>query len=257
MELVDYTDDDLALSVALETDPVVMAELGGPRSLESIEKVHPRRVAPSADGGMWLKIVLEDEPEPVGAIGVWWSEWQDEELWEVGWMLRPQFHGRGSRQRGARDADRAPARGRRSSTWCTPSRAPPTRRRTGSAASSASSSLDGGEVEFAGRPLTVNHWVAANGRLSSGRGGRRVLAGLVGDQPRLLGLALAAAQHPQPEDRRREQAGRPEAELDAQQALARPVDVVELEQQRRLVEGEPDPGAERQGEGLLELARSA
>ena len=95
MELVDYTDADLALSIALETDPVVMAELGGPRSLESIEKVHPRRVSPTADGGMWLKIVLEDEPEPVGAIGVWWSEWQDEELWEVGWMLLPQFHGRG------------------------------------------------------------------------------------------------------------------------------------------------------------------
>ena len=62
MELVDYTDDDLPLSIALETDPVVMAELGGPRSLESIERVHPRRVSPSADRGMWLNVVLEDEP---------------------------------------------------------------------------------------------------------------------------------------------------------------------------------------------------
>ena len=96
MKLVDYTDDDLPLSIAgSETDPVVMAELGGPRSLESIERVHPRRVSPSADRGMWLDVVLEDEPEPVGSIGVWWSDWQGEELWEVGWMLRPQFHGRG------------------------------------------------------------------------------------------------------------------------------------------------------------------
>ena len=67
MELVDYTDEDLTLSIALETDPVVMAELGGPRPVESIEKVHPRRVSPSADGGMWLNIVPDGESEPAGS----------------------------------------------------------------------------------------------------------------------------------------------------------------------------------------------
>ena len=94
MELVDYTDEDLQLSIALETDPVVMAELGGPRPVESIEKVHPQRVSQSASGGMWLKIVPEGESEPAGSLGVWRSEWQGTELWEVGWMLLPQFHGR-------------------------------------------------------------------------------------------------------------------------------------------------------------------
>ena len=44
-----------------------------------------------------------------------------------------------------------------------------------------------------------------------------------------------------------------EADLDAEQPLAGPVDVAEVEQQRRLVEGEPDPGAEAEGEHLLEL----
>ena len=73
MKLVDYTDEDLALSIAMETDPIVMAELGGPRPIESIEKVHPRRVSPTADGGMWLNIVPDDESEPAGSIGVWWG----------------------------------------------------------------------------------------------------------------------------------------------------------------------------------------
>jgi RimJ/RimL family protein N-acetyltransferase len=157
MELVNYTDEDLALSVALETDPVVMAELGGPRSLESIEKVHPRRVAPSADGGMWLNVVLEDEPEPVGSIGIWWSEWQDEELWEVGWMLRPQFHGRGL---GSEALGMLIERLREDPRFDVVHAFP--------GATNAPSNalcrkfgfelLDGGEVEFAGRPLTVNHW---------------------------------------------------------------------------------------------------
>ena len=82
--------------------------------------------------------------------------------------------------------------------------------------------------------------------------GRPVLAGLVGDQARLLGLALAASQHPQAEDRRPEHRDQAEAELDAEQALAAPVDVLELEQQRRLVEGHPDPRPERHREHLLE-----
>ena len=73
-----------------------------------------------------------------------------------------------------------------------------------------------------------------------------------GISPACSELALAAAQHPQGEDRRPEQRRDPEAELDAEHALAGPVDVVELEQQRRLVEGEPDPGAERDREDLLE-----
>ena len=87
---------------------------------------------------------------------------------------------------------------------------------------------------------------------SSHRARRRVLAADVGDQPGLLGAFLAAAQHPQREDRRAEQGGAAEADLDAEQALAGPVDVLELKQQRRLVEGEPDPGAEREREDLLE-----
>lgn len=94
MRLVDYGDDDLAFSVELETDPVVMAELGGPRSVESIERVHPQRVVTDPAHGIWQKIVTDDG-EDAGQIGVWRSEEDGEELWEMGWMLLPAFHGRG------------------------------------------------------------------------------------------------------------------------------------------------------------------
>ena len=140
VELVDYTDADLSLSIALETDPVVMAELGGPRPVESIERVHPRRVSPSADGGMWLNIV-PGAGRRAGRL--------DRRL-VVGVAGRGALGGRldaaapvpraWARERGARDADRAPARRaplRRSST---PSPGSPTCPRTASVASSASSS---------------------------------------------------------------------------------------------------------------------
>ena len=157
MELVDYTDADLELSVALETDPQVMAELGGPRSVESIERVHPKRAA-AADGGMWLKIMLDDSPEPIGQLGAWWSEYQNEELWEVGWMLLPQFHGRGlgsealgmliERLREAPGIDTVHA-------FPGVSNAPS----NGLCRKFGFELVDSSEVEFAGRSLTINHWV--------------------------------------------------------------------------------------------------
>jgi RimJ/RimL family protein N-acetyltransferase len=93
MELLPYLDEDLALSLALETDPEVMRELGGPRDREGIEAVHPKRV--KGAGGPWLKIVPEPGGEAAGAIGIWESEWEGETVHEAGWMLLPAYHGRG------------------------------------------------------------------------------------------------------------------------------------------------------------------
>ena len=74
------------------------------------------------------------------------------------------------------------------------------------------------------------------------------------DQALFLLAALAAAQHPLGEDRDAEDRGGAEAELDAEQALAGPVDVAQVEQQRRLVEGEPDAGPQRDRQPLLGAA---
>ncbi len=158
MELVDYTDEDLPLSIALETDPVVMAELGGPRPVESIEKVHPQRVSPSRPtAGCGSTSCPTANPSPRDRIGVWWGEWQDTELWEVGWMLLPQFHGRGlgsealglliERLRAAPQFDVVHA-------FPGVSNGPS----NGLCRKFGFELVDSGEVEFAGRPLVVNHW---------------------------------------------------------------------------------------------------
>src|SRR5829696_7550759 len=62
-----------------------------------------------------------------------------------------------------------------------------------------------------------------------------------------LDLLLAAAQHPQAQDGAAERRGQAEADLDAEDALTGPVDIAQVEQQGRLVEGQPDPRTEGDG----------
>ena len=65
-------------------------------------------------------------------------------------------------------------------------------------------------------------------------------------------MALAAAQHAPGEDGDAEDRRGAEAELDAEQALAGPVDVAQVEQQGRLVEGEAHADAHRDRQPLLD-----
>ena len=84
-DLRPYTNDDLWLSLELETDPVAMAELGGSRPEEAIRAVHPTRV-----GGDW-SFVIEENGEALGSIFVW----EADGVHEIGWMVLPRAHGRG------------------------------------------------------------------------------------------------------------------------------------------------------------------
>jgi RimJ/RimL family protein N-acetyltransferase len=95
MRLVPYEDDDFELTVALETDPVVMRELGGPRPIAALREAHERRVPPGRPGDRWLKIVPEPGGPPAGTIGVWPSLWRERPIHEVGWMVLAAFQGRG------------------------------------------------------------------------------------------------------------------------------------------------------------------
>jgi RimJ/RimL family protein N-acetyltransferase len=91
MELVRYRDADLALTEALETDPVVMRELGGPVDPERLPVVHARRV-----GEPWYFTIVPEPPGPaVGTIGIWETQHDGATLHETGWMVLPAFQGRG------------------------------------------------------------------------------------------------------------------------------------------------------------------
>ena len=97
IELVPYETGDLELTVALETDPVVMRELGGPTPRAELDKVHDRRVRSEEFGDLWLTIVLRGgtEPKRIGQIGVFNSAPAGEPVHEVGWSILPDYHGRG------------------------------------------------------------------------------------------------------------------------------------------------------------------
>jgi RimJ/RimL family protein N-acetyltransferase len=78
----------------METDPEVMAELGGPVPREEIPAMHRRRLEGVAADPWWFVIVTDDE-ETVGEIGIWETEHHGATVHETGWMLARAFHGRG------------------------------------------------------------------------------------------------------------------------------------------------------------------
>jgi RimJ/RimL family protein N-acetyltransferase len=78
----------------METDPVVMSELGGPVPREEIPALHRRRLESVATDPWWFVIVTDDN-ETAGEIGIWETEHGGSTVHETGWMLARRFHGRG------------------------------------------------------------------------------------------------------------------------------------------------------------------
>jgi RimJ/RimL family protein N-acetyltransferase len=91
VQLVRYEDDDFELTEALETDPVVMRELGAPIERSRLPAIHPRRLRDP----WWFKIVPAPGGPAAGTIGVWESTLDREVIHETGWLVLPAFQGRG------------------------------------------------------------------------------------------------------------------------------------------------------------------
>jgi len=160
IELVPYEARDLELTVALETDPVVMRELGGPTPRAELDTVHDRRVRSDEFGDLWLTIVLrggDDEPRRIGQIGVFNSAPAGEAVHEVGWSVLSAYHGRGIGSRAlAMLIARLRADGDRDPIHAYPS--------VGNAASNALCEKLGFELAgqasfpYRGTELRCNHW---------------------------------------------------------------------------------------------------
>ena len=78
----------------METDPEVMKELGGPVPREEIPAMHQRRLDTVAADPWWF-VIVTDDGEPAGTIGIWETEHDGATVHETGWMLAREFHGRG------------------------------------------------------------------------------------------------------------------------------------------------------------------
>jgi RimJ/RimL family protein N-acetyltransferase len=97
---------DVDAYVRMRCDPAMMAELGGPLPREGIEEKVARDVMAAATGTEWIKMIVPGEAVPGVVAGsvVLWSHGQDsgEPMSEIGWMVLPEFQGRGLGKRAVR-----------------------------------------------------------------------------------------------------------------------------------------------------------
>jgi RimJ/RimL family protein N-acetyltransferase len=77
--------DDLPLLERLMGDPRMTEHLGGP---EKPEKMRERQ-------GRYESLEDGASGAGVGSVGYWTKEWRDEQVYEIGWMVVPEFQGRG------------------------------------------------------------------------------------------------------------------------------------------------------------------
>ena len=162
MRLRDVEQGDVSAYVRMRCDPVMMAELGGALPREGIEEKVARDVQAAAAGEVWIKmIVLGGAGADVVAGSVTlWSHDQDggEPITEIGWMVLPEFQGRGLAKRAGRMLLELSLEDGR---WGLVHAFPAT---TNSASNGICRSLGfrlAGErdVTFAGRALRSNHWI--------------------------------------------------------------------------------------------------
>jgi RimJ/RimL family protein N-acetyltransferase len=84
--------NDLRLLERLVGDASMMTHLGGP---ESPEKIAERQARYEQPGSKQFRIILERTGDAVGWVGYWGRSWRGDEVYEIGWAVLPEFHGRG------------------------------------------------------------------------------------------------------------------------------------------------------------------
>jgi RimJ/RimL family protein N-acetyltransferase len=85
---------DLPLLERLMGDPHMTEHLGGPESPDRLCE-RQARYEGLEGGNRMFKIVDVSSGAGVGSVGFWTKEWGDDEVYEVGWMVVPEFQGRG------------------------------------------------------------------------------------------------------------------------------------------------------------------
>ncbi|MEU0406857.1 GNAT family N-acetyltransferase [Streptomyces griseorubiginosus] len=160
MLLRDVTVDDVDAYVRMRCDPAMMADLGGPLPREGMADKVRRDAEEAAADQSWLKMIVPDPDRPevvAGSLALWSHDPGDGPLSEIGWMVLPEFQGRGLAKRAARALiDKAWEEGRWGDIHAFPA--------TGNGPSNGICRSLGfrlvGEVDmpFADRLLRSNHW---------------------------------------------------------------------------------------------------
>ena len=89
---------DLDAYVRMRCDPQMMAELGGPLPREGIDAKVQRDVDDTDAGRAWVLMIVPDEADlsaVAGTVALWSHESDGGPITEIGWMVLPEFQGRG------------------------------------------------------------------------------------------------------------------------------------------------------------------
>ena len=158
MRLRDVELGDVEIYRRLRCDPVMMADLGGPQPVEAMAPKVALDVEAAAADESWIKMILTDEGEVAGSVVLWSHEEDDEVVSEMGWMVLPEFQGRGV---ATWAAGALLAEARRDGRWGQVHAFPGTRNAAsnGVCRTLGFRLLEEREVLFAGRLLRTNHWV--------------------------------------------------------------------------------------------------
>jgi RimJ/RimL family protein N-acetyltransferase len=85
---------DFPLLERLLGDPRMTEHLGGPESPEKLRD-RQQRFENLTGGDRMFKIVELASGEGVGSVGFWTRELPEGQVYEIGWMVLPEFQGRG------------------------------------------------------------------------------------------------------------------------------------------------------------------
>lgn len=145
----------------MRCDPVMMAELGGPLPRDGIEAKVETDVRKTRADVYWVSMIVPDGAEPdtvAGNVTLWSHEDGDDAgLSEIGWMVLPEYQGRGLAKRAVRALlERACDDGRWGVIHAFPG---VTNAASNALCRSIGFTLVGErDVTFAGRVLRANHW---------------------------------------------------------------------------------------------------
>jgi RimJ/RimL family protein N-acetyltransferase len=89
-----WSNGDLPLLERLMGDPRMTEHLGGPESPGELRE-RERRYERLEHGDRMFKIIDQASGAGAGSVGFWTKEWRDDQVYEIGWMVAPEFQGRG------------------------------------------------------------------------------------------------------------------------------------------------------------------
>lgn len=92
--LAPWSGGDLPLLERLMGDPGMTEHVGGPESPEQLCE-RQARYERLRGGDRMFKIVEAGSGAGVGSVGFWTKQWRDAQVYEAGWMVVPEFQGRG------------------------------------------------------------------------------------------------------------------------------------------------------------------